>query len=49
MRIMKRVGKWWVELEQPEPENERYANQFALWCGIMLTILNILLAFVVMG
>lgn len=50
MKRIYKLGNQFLEMWHDEPpENERYANQFILWTGIMLVILNILLAFVVMG
>lgn len=50
MKRIYKLGNQFLEMWHDEPpQNERYANQFILWTGIMLVILNILLAFVVMG
>ena len=46
MKIMQRVGKWWVELDyEPPVECDR---RLIIFLGVMLAILNILLAFAVM-
>jgi hypothetical protein len=48
MKRIYKLGNQLIEMWHDEPpENERYGNQFALWCGIMLTILNILAAILV--
>lgn len=47
MQIIKRVGKWWVEMERPEIDPT--AESLMLWIGIMLTVLNIFAAILVFG
>jgi hypothetical protein len=44
MQIIKRVGKWWVEIDRPEIERD--TMQIMWWLGIMPTILNILAAII---
>ena len=45
MKLMQRVGKWWVELDhEPPVECDR---RLIVWLGVMLAVLNILIAYAV--
>ena len=48
MKYLHKIGKRWIEFDEDEPKGVECDPRLIIWLGVMLAILNILLAFLVM-